>query len=82
VAALTVEALRATCDNLTRQGLMDAVHTIFKDYQGVITLPGIALLSDIGDQSRSNYIALAALAGAALVALGAGAWYARKRWSR
>jgi branched-chain amino acid transport system substrate-binding protein len=41
VAALTVEALRATCDNLTRQGLMDAVHTIFKDYQGVITLPGI-----------------------------------------
>jgi branched-chain amino acid transport system substrate-binding protein len=40
-ASLTVEALRATCDDLTRQGLMDAVHTIFKDYQGAISLPGI-----------------------------------------
>ncbi len=40
-ASLTVEALRATCDDLTRQGLMDAVHTIFKDYQGAIALPGI-----------------------------------------
>jgi len=40
-AFLTVEALRATCDNLTRQGLMDAVHTIFRDYQGDLTLPGI-----------------------------------------
>ncbi len=40
-AALTVEALRGACDDLTRQGLMDAVHTIFKDYQGAATLPGI-----------------------------------------
>jgi branched-chain amino acid transport system substrate-binding protein len=40
-AFLTVEALRATCDNLTREGLMDAVHTIFKDYQGDLTLEGI-----------------------------------------
>jgi len=40
---LTVEALRATCDNLTRQGLMDAVHTIFKDYQGDLSLPGITI---------------------------------------
>jgi branched-chain amino acid transport system substrate-binding protein len=40
-AFLTVEALRATCDNLTREGLMDAVHTIFKDYQGTLTLEGI-----------------------------------------
>jgi branched-chain amino acid transport system substrate-binding protein len=40
-AQLTVESLNATCDNLTRQGLMDAVHTIFKDYQGDLTLPGV-----------------------------------------
>jgi branched-chain amino acid transport system substrate-binding protein len=40
---LTVEALRATCDNLTRQGLMDAVNTIFKDYQGDLSLPGITI---------------------------------------
>ena len=40
-AFLTVEALRAACDDLTRQGLMDAVHTIFKDYQGTLALPGI-----------------------------------------
>ncbi len=40
---LTVDALRATCDNLTREGLMDAVHTIFKDYQGPLALPGITI---------------------------------------
>ncbi|KPK48481.1 MAG: hypothetical protein AMJ77_00130 [Dehalococcoidia bacterium SM23_28_2] len=43
VGELTVEALRATCDNLTRQGLMDAVHTIFDDYQGDIGIPGILI---------------------------------------
>ena len=37
---LTVEALRRTCDDLTREGLMDAVHS-FKDYQLELTLPGI-----------------------------------------
>jgi branched-chain amino acid transport system substrate-binding protein len=42
-AFLTVMALRATCDNLTRQGLMDAVNTIFKDYQGPLNLPGITI---------------------------------------
>ena len=40
---LTVIALRATCDNLTREGLMDAIHTIFKDYQGDLTLPGVTI---------------------------------------
>jgi branched-chain amino acid transport system substrate-binding protein len=40
---LTVKALRATCGNLTRQGLMDAVNTIFKDYQSDLTLPGITI---------------------------------------
>ena len=36
---LTVEALSRTCDNLTREGLMDAVHSI-KDYQLDLVLPG------------------------------------------
>jgi branched-chain amino acid transport system substrate-binding protein len=40
---LTVMALRATCGNLTRQGLLDAVNTIFKDYQGDLNLPGITI---------------------------------------
>jgi branched-chain amino acid transport system substrate-binding protein len=40
---LTVAALRATCDNLTREGLMDAVHTIFQDYQSDLILPGITI---------------------------------------
>jgi branched-chain amino acid transport system substrate-binding protein len=39
-AVLTVEVLSRTCDNLTREGLMDAVHSI-RDYQGDLTLPGI-----------------------------------------
>ena len=41
-AVLTVETLGATCDNLTRQGLMDAVHS-FKDYQLELILPGITM---------------------------------------
>jgi branched-chain amino acid transport system substrate-binding protein len=40
-AQLTVTALGATCDNLTRQGLLNAVNTIFKNYQGDLNLPGI-----------------------------------------
>ncbi|UCH87454.1 MAG: ABC transporter substrate-binding protein [Dehalococcoidia bacterium] len=42
VAGLTVEALSRTCDNLTREGLMDAVES-FKDYQGDLALPGITI---------------------------------------
>ena len=41
---------------------------------------GIAELLDVSDSSAPNYIALAGLAAAALVALGAGGWYARRRW--
>ncbi len=52
-AFLTVEALRATCDNLTRQGLIDAVNTIFRDYQGPLSLPGI--LTDI---SPTDHLAI------------------------
>ena len=55
-ASLTVEALRAACDDLTRQGLMDAVHTIFKDYQGAISLPGI-----VTDLSPTDHYATEAM---------------------
>jgi hypothetical protein len=41
---------------------------------------GIAQLPDVSDSSARNYIPLAALAAAALLALTAGAWYARRRW--
>jgi len=41
-ASLTVEALSRTCDNLTRQGLMDAVHS-FQEYQPDLMLLGITI---------------------------------------
>jgi branched-chain amino acid transport system substrate-binding protein len=41
-AELTVNALNATCDNLTREGLMSAVESI-TDYQSDLTLPGATL---------------------------------------
>jgi len=40
---------------------------------------GIAQLPDVSDSSGRNYIHLSGLAAAALVALTAGAWYARRR---
>ncbi len=43
---------------------------------------GIAELPDVSDSSAPNYLALAGLAAAALVALTAGGWYARRRWLR
>jgi hypothetical protein len=39
---------------------------------------GIAELPDVSDSAGRNYVALAALAAAALVAITAGAWYARR----
>jgi len=39
---LTVDALSRTCDNLTREGLMDAVHD-FEDYQSDLSLLGVTL---------------------------------------
>jgi len=41
-AVLTVEVLSRTCDNLTREGLMDAVHSL-KDYHLDLSLPGITM---------------------------------------
>jgi len=43
---------------------------------------GIAELPAASDSSGHNYVALAGLAAAAVVALGAGGWYARRRFSR
>ncbi|KPJ51504.1 MAG: hypothetical protein AMJ38_00245 [Dehalococcoidia bacterium DG_22] len=40
---------------------------------------GIAELPDVSDSSARNYVALAGLAAAALVALTTGAWHARRR---
>ena len=39
---LMVEALSRTCDNLTREGLMDAVHS-FENYQSELSLPGVTI---------------------------------------
>ena len=41
---------------------------------------GMAELPDASDSSGRNYMALTGLAAAALIALTAGAWYARRRW--
>jgi Neuraminidase (sialidase) len=43
---------------------------------------GLAELPDVSGSAGRNYAALAALAAAAAVALGAGGWYARRRWVR
>jgi len=43
---------------------------------------GIAELPDVSDSSTRDYIPLATLAAAAMLALTAGAWYARRRWGR
>ncbi|MCJ7509813.1 MAG: GDSL-type esterase/lipase family protein [Dehalococcoidia bacterium] len=43
---------------------------------------GLAALPDASGSAGRNYVALDALAAAALVALGAGGWYARRRSSR
>ena len=55
----------------------------FKEVAPTPTPPvgGIAELPDVSDSSGRNYMALAALAAAALVALTAGGWYARRRLS-
>jgi hypothetical protein len=43
---------------------------------------GIAELPDLSESSGPNYIVLAGVAAAALTALTAAAWYARRRWLR
>jgi hypothetical protein len=43
---------------------------------------GTAELPDVSPSSGPNYVALAGLAAAALLALAAGGWHARRRWGR
>jgi hypothetical protein len=43
---------------------------------------GIAALPDVSDSTGRNYVAMAGLAAAAVVAFTAGGWYARRRWVR
>ena len=68
---LMVEALRATCDNLTREGLMDAIHTIFKGYQSPLALPGITIT--LSETDHLSYEAMRMLR-ATLTADGKGKW--------
>jgi len=68
---LTVKALRATCDNLTREGLLDAVNTIFKDYQGDLSLPGITITLSETDHLSFEQMKLLR---ATLTAEGKGKW--------
>jgi len=42
VGVLMEEILSRTCDNLTREGLMDAVHSL-DNFQGDLTLPGVTM---------------------------------------
>ena len=43
---------------------------------------GIAELPNVSDPPARNYILLAGLAAMGLTALAAGAWYARRRWTK
>jgi len=58
-------------------GVLDWTATIMPPAVG-----GIAEPLDVSDSSAPNYLALAGLAAAALVALAAGGWYARRRQPR
>jgi hypothetical protein len=69
-AELTVDALSRTCDNLTRQGLIDAVHE-FKNYQGDLSLPGITLTLSPTDHLAFEQMRLLK---ATLTADGKGKW--------
>ena len=48
----------------------------------VAPVGGVAELPEVSDSAGRNYVALAGLVAAAVVALGAGGWYARRRFSR
>jgi branched-chain amino acid transport system substrate-binding protein len=67
---ITVAALRAACDNLTRQGLLDAVNSI-KDFQSDLALPGITMTF-----SPTDHLAVEAMRGlvATVTPEGKGKW--------
>ena len=60
---------------VTRDTGMLAINEACSDAVG-----GIAELPDVSGSAGRSYVALAGLAAAALVALGAGGWYARRWW--
>jgi ABC-type branched-subunit amino acid transport system substrate-binding protein len=70
-AMLTVEALRNTCDNLTRQGLMDSIYTTFTNYQGPLNLPGITTTLSPTDHMATEAMRLMR---SKLTADGTGVW--------
>jgi hypothetical protein len=63
--------------NLANDTVIDGTGTSQHSYVG-----GLAALPDVAGSSGPNYALLGGLAAAALVALGAGGWYARRRWVR
>jgi hypothetical protein len=60
-------------------GCTGKTYVIYGD-EAPVPVGGIAELPHVFDPSGPNYIALAGLAAAALAAVTAGAWYARRRW--
>ena len=60
---------------VTRDTGMLAINEACSDAVG-----GIAELPDVSGSAGRSYVAIAGLAAAALVALGAGGWYARRWW--
>ncbi|KPK21332.1 MAG: hypothetical protein AMJ76_02860 [Dehalococcoidia bacterium SM23_28_1] len=67
-------------DSATPDGEYAEVTTTDDILISSVSVGGLAELPDVSDSSSRTYIALAGLAAAALVALGAGAWYTRRRW--
>ncbi len=63
--------------NLADNTVIDGTGTV-----QISPVGGLAELADVSGSSGHNYALLAGLAAAALVALGAGGWYARRRWVR
>ena len=55
---------------------------VFVDPEAPDPVGGIAALPEVSNSTSRNYSALAGLAAAAVVALGVGGWYARRRWLR
>jgi hypothetical protein len=70
----TTNAHVADCD-----GADDYATKVCCQATSPLPVGGVAELADTPDSSGRNYMALAGLAAAALLALTAGAWYARRR---
>jgi hypothetical protein len=69
-------------DVLFSAGNTDSGLALWLQLQARLSVGGLAELPGVAGSSSLNYIAVAGLAAAALVALSAGGWYARRRWVR